>query len=213
MRPVPVPRSISRSTLRVADRGENGRFHGLLGDVQRAQQVPAFGHLGEIGGRLPTCWRRAPLRAARGRAACSGSSGDRRPISQRARSPPAPPAARPIIGPGALGIAMHQPGIGEKLQMPRHARLALAENFGQVLDRLLAIGKQRQQPQPGDFPGRPQHLNQIRSSAQISLTRYKDIFICVVDQRLVGSVQQLPTGVCPRVSRVDGFRRGFGRRG
>ena len=47
-----------------------------------------------------------------------------------------------IIGPGPLGIAPHQPGIGQQFEVPRHARLALLENFGQILDRMVAIGEQ-----------------------------------------------------------------------
>src|SRR5690606_13228508 len=71
-----------------------------------------------------------------------------------------------IIGPGAFGIALDQPGIGQKLEMSRHARLALLEDFGEVLDRMVALGEQGKQPQAGVFTRGLQHAHQFCQISQ-----------------------------------------------
>ena len=78
-------------------------------------------------------------RAARGRAAAS-----RRPASSPFRMPSATSRAGILVGeavidPGAFRAAGDEPGLGEHLQVPRDARLRLAENLGQLLDRALAL--------------------------------------------------------------------------
>ena len=50
--------------------------------------------------------------------------------------------------PGALAEAPDQPGFGHQFQVPADARLALAEDLGQVLDVQLARGEQRQDAKP-----------------------------------------------------------------
>ena len=89
-----------------------------------------------------------------------------------------PVRRQPVIGPGALGVALDEPGIGQKLEMARNAGLALVEDFGEILDRMVAIGQKRKQAQPGAFPRRLQYPDQFVQSAHRAL-RYKDIFIFI----------------------------------
>ena len=56
-------------------------------------------------------------------------------------------------GPGALAEALDQPGFGQQLEMPRDARLRLAQDVGEVGDGELGLGEQRQQPQAGVLAG------------------------------------------------------------
>ena len=69
-------------------------------------------------------------------------------VGERAEVAGQPPA-RPILGkpvehPGALGIAVDQPGLGQELAVAGDARLRLAEDGGEVLDRQLGLAEQRQ---------------------------------------------------------------------
>ena len=41
-------------------------------------------------------------------------------------------------------MAVDQPGLGQQLQVARDARLRLAEDGGQILDRQLGLAEQRQ---------------------------------------------------------------------
>ncbi len=52
--------------------------------------------------------------------------------------------------------ALDEAGLGHELQMPADARLALAEDLGQVLDVQLAAGQQRQDAQPRRLAGAAQ---------------------------------------------------------
>ena len=84
----------------------------------------------------------------------------------------------PVIRPRSLGIAGDEPGVGQQFQVARDAGLALAKDFGQILDRVLALGEERQKPQPRRLPGRAQCSHQCRRIRQKHLqTRYKDIFM------------------------------------
>ena len=55
--------------------------------------------------------------------------------------------------PGAFAEALDEPGLGHQLQMPADARLALAEDLGEVLDVQLAGGEQRQNAQARGLAG------------------------------------------------------------
>jgi hypothetical protein len=46
-----------------------------------------------------------------------------------------------------LAKPLQQPRVGQHLQMPRDARLALADDFADLADRQLTPGEQSQQPQ------------------------------------------------------------------
>jgi hypothetical protein len=65
----------------------------------------------------------------------------------------------PVIGPRALGVPLDEAGVGQEFQMPRDARLALAENFRQVLDLMFPGGEKDKQAQPRRLAGGAQHLD------------------------------------------------------
>ncbi len=62
--------------------------------------------------------------------------------------------------PRAFAEALDQPGLGEQPQMPRQPRLRLAQDLGEVGDRQLGLGDQRQDAQPRGFAGRLEHGGQ-----------------------------------------------------
>ena len=70
------------------------------------------------------------------------------PLQQRARHRGAAAMlGQAEEGPGALAEALHQPGLGQKPQMARDARLRLAQDVGEVGDGQLGLGQQRQHAQ------------------------------------------------------------------
>ncbi len=164
---------------------DDSGFHCLFRHMQRLEQVPAAGNLGEIlaGLRLLAGPRRLlPLAVAAALDIVLVDPADQ-PLHQRCRIAI---GRQSVIGPGALGIALDQAGIGQKLQMPRDAGLALLEDFCQVLDRMLAFGKQGQQAQSGPLTRRLQHRHQFFELRHRPLTRYKDVFISRLKRGLEG---------------------------
>ena len=124
--------------------GQHRRLDGRFGHMQGFQQVPAFRHLGEIIGckRLllgPCLGLTGTVAAAVGIIWVNA----RRQPAREVR--PLPLRRQPVIGPGPLGMTLHQARIGQELQVPRHARLALVEDFRKVLDRVVAIRQKREQ--------------------------------------------------------------------
>ena len=74
------------------------------------------------------------------------------PRDQRARDIGGAAAlAQPEERPRALAEALDQAGLGQQPQMARQARLRLAQNFGEVGDRQLGLGEQRQDAQARGF--------------------------------------------------------------
>ena len=135
---------------RLADRA----LDRLVGDVQLADAVPFRGMRAEIVLRGCGARARAPRRAARGRAAAIGSFGIE-PRDQRARELGAAAAlGQAEERPGALAEALDQAGFGQQLEMARDARLRLAQDLGEVGDRQLGLGQQRQDAQPRGLAGR-----------------------------------------------------------
>ncbi|MNN75521.1 hypothetical protein D3C81_1918330 [compost metagenome] len=65
--------------------------------------------------------------------------------------------ARPV------GESLDKPGVGHKLQMARHARLALVQNPRQLHDRKFLGGQQRQHPQAGRFASGAQGFDSLVS--------------------------------------------------
>ena len=61
-------------------------------------------------------------------------------------------------------MPLDEAGLGEELEMARDARLRLAEDVGQVRHRELALGKQREDPQPGLLGRGPQSLQGLGQS-------------------------------------------------
>src|SRR5690606_37296111 len=148
------------------DRVEHRRLHRLFGHVKLAQLVPAFGHLGEIGRRLFLL--RGPDRGEPLHVADAVRTVRLEPADQPARQvAPCPVRRQPVIGPGALCVAGNEASVGEELEVARDARLALAENLGEILDRMLALAQKRQQAQPGAFPRCAQHFDQGLRTRQL----------------------------------------------
>ena len=143
MRPVPVPRSTNKRERARPQRLGHGRLDLLLGDIERADAVPVGGMLAEVG--LRGCLALALQGfGALGVAADDGIVGVDG-FEQASRQPAAVRAVGDVeIDPASLAEALDQSGLGEKLQMPADARLALAQDLGQILDVELA-GRQQQQ--------------------------------------------------------------------
>ena len=142
------------------DGGPDRRFDGILGDMKRAEAVPARRILSEIG--------------LRGRG-MGGLDGDKpAPITNDDRIlqiEPRQNAARrfragsclgqPIVGPGALRQALDQAGLGHEFKMARNPRLALRQHLRQILDRGLAGRKQREQAKPCRLAGAAERGDQF----------------------------------------------------
>src|SRR5260370_42695613 len=56
-------------------------------------------------------------------------------------------------GPGSFPKPLHQPGFRQQLEMAGDARLRLAQNVGEIGDRQLGFGEQRQDAQAGRLAG------------------------------------------------------------
>ena len=93
---------------------------------------------------------------------------------------------KPEIDPRALAEALDEPGLGHELEMPADARLALAEDLGQILDVELAAGQQRQDAQARRLAGAAQSgqrmgAGQARAGILgLAHIRHKDMFIRVL---------------------------------
>ena len=142
-----------RAERLVGERGADGVFDRLVGDVQLADAVPFGGVRAEIGlrgggARLPH--RGEPLAVAR-----DGRIGRIEPREQRARNlGPAAVLGQAEERPGALAEALDQAGFGQQLEMARNARLRLAQDVGEVGDGQFGLGQQRQHAQPRLLAGR-----------------------------------------------------------
>ncbi len=153
MRPVPVPRSSSERNGRVGERRADRVLDRFIGDMQLADAVPLGGVAAEIGlrgGRARGAHRGEPLAVAR-----DGRVGRIEPRDELARELGAAAAlAQPEERPGAFAEALDQAGLGQELEMARDARLRLAQDVGEVGDRELGLGEQRQDAQPRRLAGR-----------------------------------------------------------
>ncbi len=58
---------------------------------------------------------------------------------------------RPVVHPVLLAEFLQQADVAKQLEMPRHARLALAEDLRQLGDRKLTLGEDGEQAQSGGF--------------------------------------------------------------
>src|SRR5690606_27537599 len=112
-----------------------------------------------------------------------------------------------VIGPGPLGIAPHQASIGQQLEMARNARLALSQNLGEILDRVIAISQQCQQAHAGPLTRCLEHTHQFGQFSQFDLrTSYKDIFISTLIFR---SSKNLPAPRTSDKNATPGWTRGW----
>ena len=150
IRPVPVPMSTSRPSGRVPSAAVDRLLDLAFGDVERADLVPHLGMAGEIAvGGLGAL--------GADRLGARGVGGEQRAGSRASR----PASISANIGSTALGVGERQEhpaallaplehaGIGEDLQVARHARLALPEHLRQLADRQLHQPQQRDDAQPG----------------------------------------------------------------
>ncbi len=62
----------------------------------------------------------------------------------------------PVIDPVLLAKPFEQAGVAQEFQVPRNARLALAEDLGQFDDGELASAQRCQHSQAGGFGRRPE---------------------------------------------------------
>ena len=108
---------------------------------------------------------RACRASARRRSRTStGSARSTRLQDQARQLAAAPVLGQPEVDPAALGRALDQAGLGQQLQMPADARLALAEDAGEVLDVELARRQQHQHAQPRRLRHGLQHADGRRRS-------------------------------------------------
>jgi hypothetical protein len=70
-------------------------------------------------------------------------------------------AGQAVENPGAVGESLHKPGLGQQLEVPRHARLALVEDAAQLQHRQLLGRQQGEEAQPGRLPRRAQHFDNL----------------------------------------------------
>ena len=78
-------------------------------------------------------------------------------LEQQARQAPAVRVERhAVIDPVLLAEAFEQPAVVQQLQVPGDTRLALADNLGELGDRELATGQDREQAQARRLRDRPQ---------------------------------------------------------
>ena len=122
--------------------------------------MPARGVLAEIGGgdlRPGALDRLQPLQIERERRILVGDG-----VDQHARQlGRLPLLGKAVEGEGALAEPVEQPGVAQKLQVTRDARLALAQDLGQFGHRQFAMRAERQQPQPRGLGRRLQRRQQI----------------------------------------------------
>ena len=183
MRPVPVP----RSTSSLNGPGPSASTHRLLdlalGDVQRADAVPIGGVRAEIalrGGFALALQGVGPLAIARDHAV--GAVDEAENVE---REPAAGRAVGDVeIGPAPLAEALDQAGLGQQLQMPADARLALPEDLREVLDAELAGGEQQQDAQARRLGRRLERGDDVIAGERschdglLADGSYKDMFMC-----------------------------------
>ena len=130
----------------------HGALDLLLGDMQRADSVPLGGMRLEIG------LRRLGARLLHGSGPCPvAGEGEIRGIEARDDGA-GERSLRPAFGeaeedPGAFAEARDEASFGHQLQVAADARLALAEDLGQVLDVELGSGEQHEDAQARRLAG------------------------------------------------------------
>ncbi len=126
-----------------------------FGDVEGADLIPATGVGAEVFGRRGGARlldRGQPFEVARQGLVVCGDMG-----KNIARETPLSTVfGQSIKHPGALAIAFHEPGIGQNLEVTRNPGLTLTDRLGELGNRELGLGAQRQQPEPGRLGRRPQ---------------------------------------------------------
>ena len=139
-----------RADRLVGERAADRFFHGGIGDMKFSDAVP----LGGVPAEIILC--RGGARGAHRGEPLAVAGDDRvvgiEPRDHRARDVGGAAAlAQTEERPRAFAEALDQAGLGEEAQMPRKAGLRLAQNLGEVRDRQLGLGDQRQNAQAGGF--------------------------------------------------------------
>ena len=176
---MPVPRSSSDLDAHALERIEHRGFHRGVGHVQLADLVPLACVPSEIllRRRRPRGpHAREPLAVTR-QHRIAGVEQLRERFAERGTVAFAGAA---IERPARFAMALHQPGLGQELQMARDARLRLAEDFGQVRDRELRLAEQREQAQ-ARILGRGLEAVEQRREAQRG--RHKDMLMSLGQRR------------------------------
>ncbi len=130
----------------LADRG----LDALFGNMERAQFIPIRRMGGEIAGRLFGALAAhfgEPRTIAGEHGIVGGEPGENIAAERGGGAAMRHQEKRP----GAFAMALDEPGFDQKLQMPRDARLRLAENGDELADGQLRLGKEREQAQPRLF--------------------------------------------------------------
>ena len=127
-----------RADLAAGERAADRLLHRLVRDMKLADAVPLGGVAAEIGLRGGVA-----LRAHRGQPlaiACQRRVGGIEARNQLARQLGRPAAlAQAEERPGPFPEAIDQPGLGQEPQMPRNARLRLAQDGGEIGDGELGL--------------------------------------------------------------------------
>ncbi len=124
-------------------------------DMQAADAIPFGGVLREIS--LRGLRARGTHRGEPSAVAHHHRIGRIEPAGQHLRDlGDAAALAEAIERPAPLAETIHQPGLGEQLEMPRDARLRLAQDLGEVGDGQFGLGEQREDAQARALTGGPQ---------------------------------------------------------
>ena len=170
--------------FRLGERGADRLFDGGISHMEFADAIPFRGVPAEI------ILRRGGARRAHRGEPLAVAGDDRivgiEPRDHRACDIGSTAAlAQTEERPRAFAEALDQSGLGEEAQMPRQPRLRLAQDLGEVGDRELGFGDQRQDAQSRGFASCLEHGGQGWEGEELGVhgkaasIRYKDIFIRV----------------------------------
>jgi hypothetical protein len=140
---------------------DNGALDVFLGDMQRADALPVGGVGLEIGRGLPRP-RGAHLGEAlaiRLRLRIALRCGERQ--QRGAERSGGAPVGGAVEDPAAFLEALQEARFAEELQMAADARLALAQDLGELAHRQLGVDEEQKQAQAGGIPRSAQHADQM----------------------------------------------------
>ena len=156
---MPVPMSSSRRAPTRQVMGK-GALDLAVGDVQRAQLVPALGVVAEEAhrGGLAALLQRVEPRPVGGDPRMLGVE----PAHELAHQGGVIAGGdQPEAGELGLAETLQQARFDQQLQVARHARLALAQHVDIVADGQILARRQRQDAQPGVFGRGPQEGEKV----------------------------------------------------
>ena len=159
----------------VADEVEDRRLDLRVGGVHGADAVPLGRLGGEIGRRLlaPRLARQLQPGAVGGERRIGGGDAGQKVARQGAAG-----LGEAEERPGALAMALGEPGVDQQLEVAGDARLRLAEDADEFAHRQLRFAEQAEQPQPRHLAGRFQGGEQgVEGQGGGGQTRHKDMFM------------------------------------